>query len=97
LLYLRYFGENNSKIEDTNTKTGLNNFKKASQKFTNTHKTASILYLNRSKLSDSCASQLNSQHKKTVEINRNFQKKIEERNGLIKFIEIDFFYAFAFC
>ena len=51
----RYFGENNSKIEDTNTKTGFNNLKKASQKFkchetTNTHKTVSILYLNRSKL-----------------------------------------------
>ena len=47
----RYFGENNSKIEDTYTKIGFNNFKKASQKFkchktTNTHKTAIILYLN---------------------------------------------------
>ncbi len=55
----RYFGKNNSIIENTHIKTG---FKKASQKFkcqetTNTHKTARILYLNRSKLPDSCASQ----------------------------------------
>ena len=83
----RYFGENNSKIEDTCTKTGFNNFKKTSQKFnyhetTNRHKIASILYLNRSKLSDSWASQLNSKNKKTVEINRIFCFKKRKKNGL---------------
>ena len=81
--YCRHFGENNSKTESTYTKDGFINFRKAVAKFkehqdTKTHKTAHLMYRNRKDCVDSCASLINSQHKKTFLENRSYLTSIIE-------------------
>lgn len=79
----RYFGDNNSNSENTFTSTGFTTFRKASNRYQEHdkcgyHKTANLRYINRIAEVESCASQLNSQHKQTVTNNRNYLTLIIE-------------------
>ena len=83
----RYFGKNNSNVENTFTLTGFKNLRKASNRYKenhncSSHKTSTELYLNRlafvEKGSQTISSQLDSQHKKIVEGNRSYLTMIIE-------------------
>ena len=79
----RHFGENNSKKKNTFTHEGFTDFRKAAEKLKlhndcQTHKTSTLLYLNRLSKAESCASQLDSQHAKKVKENRGFLANIIE-------------------
>ena len=85
----RHFGENNSNFEDKYTKKGFRNFSKGPEKFRNhqkskTHKTSTLLYLNRISEKDSVAQQLDSHHKSNVEENRSYLTVIEMKPWLCK-------------
>ena len=71
----RYIGENNSNKESSYTKDGFTNFRKDTEIFKvhqefHFHRTATLLDLNRLSQVDSCAAQLNSEHKKQINKNR---------------------------
>ena len=79
----RHFGDNNSNSDSMYRKDGFKVFRKGPAKFKEhslcqTHKTAELSYQNRLVLTESCASQLNSQHKKKVQFNRKYIEAIIE-------------------